>query len=308
MKITPPLFGAFLKCPTKCWLRAIGEPPSGNAYAEWIETQNESYLAREVERLLAMSPEEEVALPPDMENLKAAKWRLISSRTVRAQMDSCVLESCLHAVERVPSKGRGKPAQFIPIRFVFTNKIGKDDNLLMAFDAFVLAESLGRKVSVGKIIHGEDSATRKVKTSALAAEVRKCFAKIAALLSSPAPPELVLNRHCTECEFQTRCRQKALEKDDLSLLSRMSEKERKKLHSKGIFTVTQLSYTFRPRRRPKRMRGKLEKYHHSLKALAIREKRIHIVAARNWRSKARASIWMLRDCRTAISTTSSACE
>ncbi len=53
--------------------------------------------------------------------------------------------------------------------------------------------------------------------------------------------------------------------------------ERKKLHSKGIFTVTQLSYIFRPRRRPKRMRDKREKYHHSLKALAVREKKIHIV-------------------------------
>src|SRR5258708_10038984 len=57
----------------------------------------------------------------------------------------------------------------------------------------------------------------------------------------------------------------------------MSEMERKKLHSKGIFTVTQLSYTFRPRRRPKRMRDKRENYHHSLKALAVREKKIHVV-------------------------------
>lgn len=59
----------------------------------------------------------------------------------------------------------------------------------------------------------------------------------------------------------------------------MSEKERKKFISKGIFTVTQLSYTFRPRRRPKRLRDKHEKYHHSLKALAIREKKIHIVGS-----------------------------
>jgi hypothetical protein len=57
----------------------------------------------------------------------------------------------------------------------------------------------------------------------------------------------------------------------------MNEKERTKYNSKGIFTVTQLSYTFRPRRRPKRLRDKREKYHHSLKALAIREKKIHIV-------------------------------
>src|SRR5208283_4508927 len=63
------------------------------------------------------------------------------------------------------------------------------------------------------------------------------------------------------------------------LLARMSEKERKKLQSKGIFTVTQLSYTFRPRRRPKKLRDKREKYHHALKALAIREQKIHIVGS-----------------------------
>ena len=70
-----------------------------------------------------------------------------------------------------------------------------------------------------------------------------------------------------------------MEKDDLSLLASMSAKERQKLRSKGIFTVTQLSYTFRPRRRPKRLRDKREKYHHALKALAIREKKIHIVGS-----------------------------
>ena len=119
----------------------------------------------------------------------------------------------------------------------------------------------------------------KVKTSALAGEVRKRLGKITALLASPTPPDLVLNRHCAECEFQARCRKLAVEKDDLSLLAGMSAKERQKLRSKGIFTVTQLSYTFRPRRRPKRQRDKREKYHHALKALAIREQKIHIVGS-----------------------------
>lgn len=141
----------------------------------------------------------------------------------------------------------------------------------------MLSESVGRDVSAGKLIYGKDRATLRVNTSALASNVRKRLEKLAALLSNPTPPDLVLNRHCAACEFQTRCRQKAIEKDDLSLLAGMTEKERKKLHKKGIFTVTQLSYTFRPRRRPKQLREKREKYHPSLKALAIREKKIHIV-------------------------------
>jgi hypothetical protein len=98
-------------------------------------------------------------------------------------------------------------------------------------------------------------------------------------LAVGSPPDLVLNRHCGECEFRDVCRQKAVEKDDLSLLGNMSAKERDELRGKGIFTLTQLSYMFRPRRRPKRLRDKREKYHHSLKALAIREKKIHIVGS-----------------------------
>jgi predicted RecB family nuclease len=62
----------------------------------------------------------------------------------------------------------------------------------------------------------------------------------------------------------------------MCLLSGMKGKERKKLNSRGTFTVKQLSFAFLPRRRPKKLRDKHERYHHSLKALAIREKKLHI--------------------------------
>jgi len=279
MKITPDLFEAFLKCPTKCWLRAMNEIPSGNAYAEWVKSQEESYRTKATAQVIAELSNGDLATSPEVEKLKSAKWRLATNVVVRAQTDSCAVESSLHAVERIPSAGRGQPAQFVPIRFIYRNKLTKDDKLQLAFDAFVLSDTLGRAVSLGKIIHGDDHGTLKVKTPALAGEVRKRLGKITALLANPAPPDLVLNRHCAECEFQARCRKLALEKDDLSLLAGMSAKERQKLRSKGIFTVTQLSYTFRPRRRPKRQRDKREKYHHALKALAIREQKIHIVGS-----------------------------
>src|SRR5262249_11719655 len=100
---------------------------------------------------------------------------------------------------------------------------------------------------------------------------------ITTLIARNLPPDLVLNRHCGECEFKTRCSSQAKEKDDLSLLAGITGKDRQRFHSRGIFTVTQLSYTFRPRRRRKESRGKQEKYHHSLRALAIRENKIHAV-------------------------------
>jgi CRISPR/Cas system-associated exonuclease Cas4 (RecB family) len=43
MKITSSLFEAFLKCPTKCYLRSLGEVGAGNTYADWMKVQNDTY-------------------------------------------------------------------------------------------------------------------------------------------------------------------------------------------------------------------------------------------------------------------------
>lgn len=277
MNITDSLFEAALKCSTKCFLRSLGETGSDNTYANWVRAKNESYRTLGIQGLMAGVAHNELIIGAlDSENVKSAEWRLAMDVTARAQN----LESSLHAVERIASNARGQPAQIIPIRFIFTNKLTRDDKLLLAFDALVLSQMLGREIRLGKITHGDNYASLKVRIAALTSEVRKLTRKIANLLSSNSPPDLVLNRHCAECEFQAQCRQKAIEKDDLSLLSRMTEKERKKFNSKGLFTVTQLSFTFRPRRRPKRLVAKREKYHHSLQALAIRERKIHVVGNR----------------------------
>lgn len=276
MTITDDLVETFLKCPTKCFLRSGGEAGTGNAYATWVQTRNNVFRIEGTKRLVAgVAPDECTIGTEAMGSLMLAQWRLGVGFDVQSQNLQC----SFHALEQIPSPSRGRTAQFVPIRFVFRNKLNGDDKLLLAFDARVLSEVLGREVGFGKIVHGENYATLKVKTSALASDVRKLTDKIGTLLASPSPPDLVLNRHCTECEFQNRCRQKAIEKDDLSLLSGMAEKERTDFNTKGIFTVTQLSHTFRPRRRPQGLRNKRERYHHSLKALAIREKKIHIVGS-----------------------------
>src|ERR1022692_5172568 len=75
MKISSDLFEAFVKCPTKCWLRFTGEPTADNAYAEWVQTQTESYRADAAKRLMADEPANACAVAPVVENLKTARWR-----------------------------------------------------------------------------------------------------------------------------------------------------------------------------------------------------------------------------------------
>src|SRR5262249_6962292 len=88
--------------------------------------------------------------------------------------------------------------------------------------------------------------------------------------------KLTLNSHCQQCEFRHRCYAQATKDDDLSLLRGMSEQEISRQHSKGIFTVRQLSYTFRVRRRNKRAKRQELPRSFALQALAIREKKIHV--------------------------------
>ena len=274
MNISSLLFEDYLQCPTKCWLRSRTEPTSGNVYAEWARAENETYFQDGLKHLLVTLPESNRATaPPIPKNLKDVPWCL----AVNARWTTSAIESRLQAVERIPSEDHGRPAEFIPYRFEFANKLAKEHKLLLAFDAFLLSEVLGCEVNLGKIVDGDSYATLKVKVPAFASEIRKGIKAITALLAGNSPPNLVLNRHCGQCEFKTRCSTQAKEKDELSLLSGISEKDRQRLHSKGIFTVTQLSYAFRPRRHRRESRGKQEKHHHSLRALAIRENKIHAV-------------------------------
>jgi hypothetical protein len=141
MTITAHLFEAFLKCPTKCYLRSLGETETENAYTDWFRIQNESFRSEGIKRLIeGATPGELVAGSSGMKNLKTAKWRLAVNLVARAHG----LESTIHAVERVPTEKQDQPAQFIPIRFIFTNKLNRHDKLLLSFDAFVLSETQGK--------------------------------------------------------------------------------------------------------------------------------------------------------------------
>jgi predicted RecB family nuclease len=282
MKITADLFNAYLDCPTKSWLRGRGETSSGNLYSDWAASQEQVYRREGFNRLLRDIPSaDHVIAPTKLLNCRPPKWRMVLDVSVQVfSTESCLLESRIDALERVSSEGSSKRARemrFVPIRFVFANKVTKKERLLLGFDALVLSQALKREVREGRIIHGDQYTARKIVATALADETQKLILRLEALLASRSPPDLVLNRHCAKCEFQGRCRKQAIEKDELTLLAGMTEKERKKLHSKGIFTVTQLSYTFRPRKMGRHAANKPEKHLHPVKALAIREKKIHLV-------------------------------
>jgi predicted RecB family nuclease len=273
--ITSQLFEAYLDCPTKCFLRSTGEAVTGNAFATWNHTRSEAYHLDGVRRLTAGQPQEFGSYSIEPGSWKSALWLFARSQGVSAQN----MATTFHVVQRIPPEGTSKASQLVPIRFVHANKLSRSDKLMAGFDALVLSKAFGIKVGLAKIIYGDHAATFKLRTNTVSREVNKTIGEVAALLSAPSPPILALNRHCPVCEFRDYCRKKSVERNDLSLLPNLPLKERERLNSRGIFTVSQLSYTFRPRRRIKQRASRPEKYHHALKALAIREQKIHVVGS-----------------------------
>src|ERR1019366_2940692 len=274
--ITTDLVAAFLKCPTKCFLRAHAEGQTGNTYADWVRAKSDAFRRQGIKRLLAgVAPDKCATGTAAMESGRSPQWQFAVDFV--AQNGNLVC-SC-HALERISCPGRHRGAEFVPVRFVFSNKVTRHDKLLLAFDALVVSKVLCREITHGRIGYGYDHTVLNVKVLALKNEVEKLIDRIGGLISSVSSPDLVLNRHCAECEFQARCRQKAIDKDDLSLLGSMTEKERTGFNSKGIFTVTQLSFTFRPRRRPRGLKDKRERHHYSLRALALRQNKLHILGS-----------------------------
>jgi predicted RecB family nuclease len=273
MLINEELFAAFVNCETKSFLKVTGTKGDRPEFLDWQRRILNDYKQKCCLRLQVNCHKNEYFLGSlSLENLRNNRYRFVIDCIMQAEG----IQSSIHALERLASAST-KHDRYIPIRFVPSRKITRHDKLLLAFDALVISMASGETPPFGRIIHGGEQKVVKIGLSGLMKPARAIVESIAAQLSSQTPPQLILNKHCVECEFQQRCRQIAIEKDELSLLSRMTEKERKKQHAKGILSVTQLSYTFRPRRKPKRLAGQPEKHNNALQALAIRERKIHIV-------------------------------
>jgi predicted RecB family nuclease len=190
----------------------------------------------------------------------------------------------------------GSPSQelrsgtFVPVSLTPWDKPEASENLLVCFGALALSPVAGKRPEVGTLIYGEEHRRKTVKIGDHIAHTQQAIDGIEATCYGREPPPLVLNKHCAVCDFQARCRRLAIERDDLSLLNAMTAKERAKSNARGVFTIAQLSYGYRPRR-PKRTRPDAEsskisnrrtpliRNDHKLKALAVKKKQIHVVGA-----------------------------
>jgi predicted RecB family nuclease len=272
MVITKDLFAAYLKCRTKAYLQNSAGYCQQSKVEIWRSSFENNLRQQGLDNLQKQS-RYKVVIDPAVTEFSAKE----SALYVNCSIDAGEMRSSIDAVEKIEL--RGAKTRWIPHRCRLYKRPGPHEKLLLAYDALCLREFTGAPINLGKIVDGTSGRATKVNLQGLLKVVQDHLSQLTELLSQDKEPPLLLNKHCVECEFRLRCREKAKETDDLSLLSKMGSKERQKLQGKGIFTVKQLSYTFRPRRRRKNPNSKPDQFSYPLKALAIRENKIHVAGA-----------------------------
>ena len=188
MKITSSLFAAYLKCPTKCLLIYNGESGEDNKYAEWIRNQQEAYRTDGIKRLMNKSAPGECIFNHPVTDPSSSKWRFLLNYPIHTHY----LNFNIDAVEQIPSKRKGNLPRLVPIRFICTNKLDKNDKLLIAFDAFGLSKMHGQNIEIAQIIHGDDYATHKIMILEMMGQIRELNRKIRSIFSNPSLPDIVL--------------------------------------------------------------------------------------------------------------------
>lgn len=272
--ISDRLFLDYLQCKYKAYLKLSGKSGIKSDFEAFQDEKLIAYRCRAGEEFLKrnqiIAPTEANRQFKDIE-----KHNLIVAANVSIVNDRHDL--ILDAVELQSQSSAEKPV-YQPLMFLPHHNITKQHKLLLAFCGMALSVEQRAVPASGRIIFGDQFASTKTQLTVLIKAAGKIEKEIVRMMDVQATPPLRLVDHCKICEFQQSCHATAKEKDDLSLLKGLSGKEIDTLCKRGIFTVTQYSYTFRPRRAKKLLAKKIIKHHRSLNALAIRTQTIYIAA------------------------------
>jgi predicted RecB family nuclease len=182
------------------------------------------------------------------------------------------------AIERLAS---GRQQDYAVLTFSPGNKVTRPTKLLAALLGTALRTWSDQPFSCAKVVFGPRFSTTCLGLSGpngpthLGKEAASTLLDLEAMVTTPAAPKQFLNAHCNVCDFRDRCRTEATEREHLSLLPGLRPKEIEAWNERGIFTVTQLAHTFRPKTMGRSSHNP-KRHSQQLQAMAIRDKTTYV--------------------------------
>ncbi len=263
--ITPELVQAYVLCPRKAYLLMYGKQQGTLHEYEQILTRNQ--LTNQARNLELFKQQHIDTYPYSISNLEKRRDFLIDANLAADNFQAYC-----------PILTKVNKLSYEPTIFIGTHTVNKTDKLQLMFINHVLTEIQGKSSEKGYIINFQGK-SRRLKLKDSYKVITPILEPLQEWLneSSSEEPPVILNKHCPLCQFRESCQAKAIQEDNLSRLDRMTPKSIRQYERKGIFTVKQLSYLFKPRKRKKRAKNPPPITHDlKLQALAIRTGKIYL--------------------------------
>ncbi len=254
MLVTNPILYGFIHCQYKAYLINKQQLGCTSEYQKIYTKLKQQQIENYEKKVSAVV--KEFANNISFDNLSNEEGIAINVKFSNENID-ILLDGIEFFKEQIP----------LPIFITPFEKVSRLEKLFLALQTNYIQANFNFKAEHCKIIYGQDLKETKFKISTFSKIIKKICSDLTKLYTNSNPPLFYKNQHCQICEFQNLCLEKLMEKDDLSLLTSLKPKEILQKNNRGIFSVTQLSYLFRPKKNPYRKR----KFLPELKALAIRE-------------------------------------
>jgi predicted RecB family nuclease len=262
--ITPDVLVAYRHCPRKAFLLlCTDEEGSPHDYASMLARLQAVNQAGFIGHLKQGHSD----VRPYDGKLARDRREILIGVTLRVQD----LEASCDVLMPVTRAASMRAHRYEPTIVVGTHTISQDQQLALLFVGYVLGRLQRAFPPIGTIV-GLGEQAHRVPLAKRYAQIAPIVEVLRAWMRAPSAdsPPVILNKHCPECQFRAGCLAQAERDDDLSLLDRMTPKARQRHHNRGIFTVRQLSYIYKPRRRGKRAPKAPVQHQPELQALALR--------------------------------------
>jgi predicted RecB family nuclease len=273
-RITSEILQAYLNCKFKAHLKLMGQQGIRSDYEAMMAEIPKDVREKAINKILARNPESKVVR--DI-SLTVPALREGPSFVLDANLKDDQFMLTIDGLKRVDGPSKLGDFHYVPMLFHESRKVGKQQRLLLEVQGLLLFQIQGTLPAHGVVWHGQPCNSTKVRLSTDVRKAERLVQQVKGLGGSGSDPRSILNAHCHVCEFRRRCHDQAVQADSISLLKGMGEKELRKLNRKGIFTIAQLSCTFRLRKRAKRVKREHRPHYFALQAAAIRDKKIYVL-------------------------------
>src|SRR3972149_1376632 len=197
--ISSEIVVAYSNCPRKAFLLMSGEQGVDIEYVKILKQKRFLQKSKYIKEIKSTGS--------DIQIDKSNNLKKYGDTLVNVNLKSEYFEASCDILKQACKVPSVKRADYEPTIFIGSHNVGKEHKLELAFVGHVLGKIEGQIPEKGTIVSA-DGKSHGLKLKHLLIPLQKIVSPLQDWLSFPTnqPPQVILNKHCSVCEYQMQCR------------------------------------------------------------------------------------------------------